>query len=98
MVVPFDFSAIRKAIETLEQRFEDDCYRHIENAMERNPGSKRPEPLRAVRPSFRSGGPGTFPPCGAGPPPQRISRRTKVRSAKGSAPCSRSSACPSPLR
>ena len=38
MVVFFDFSAVRKAIETLEQRFEEYCHRPIENAMERNPG------------------------------------------------------------
>ena len=37
VVVFFDFSAIRKALETLEQRFEEYCHRHIENAMERNP-------------------------------------------------------------
>ena len=94
MVVIFDFSAIRKAIETLEQRFEDDCYRHIENAMERKPGWGRLEPLRAAG----AAGAGAFPLCGPRPLPQRISRRTEVRSAKGSAPCSRSSACPSPLR
>ena len=37
VVVFFDFSAVRKAIETLEQRFEEYCHRHVENAMERNP-------------------------------------------------------------
>ena len=37
VVLFFDFSAIRKALETLEQRFEEYCHRHIENAMERNP-------------------------------------------------------------
>ena len=37
VVVFFDFSAICKAIETLEQRFEEYCHRHVENALERNP-------------------------------------------------------------
>ena len=46
VVVFFDFSAICKAIETLEQRFEEYCHRHIENAMERNPDLF---PLRSSR-------------------------------------------------